>query len=108
MSRSPQCQNFWLPPRDSNPATVTAVQTFLVAPQGFEPRDGYRGTNIFGCPPGIRTPRRLPRYKHFWLPPRDSNPATVTAVQTFLVAPQGFEPRLSESESLVLPLNERA
>ncbi len=25
-----------------------------------------------------------------------------------LVAPQGFEPRLSESESLVLPLNERA
>src|SRR6516162_6252800 len=66
---------------------------FLVAPQGFEPRDGYRGTNIFGCPPGIRTPRRLPRYKHFWLPPRDSNPATVTAVQTFLVAPQGFEPR---------------
>ncbi len=25
-----------------------------------------------------------------------------------LVAPQGFEPRSSESESLVLPLNERA
>ena len=26
----------------------------------------------------------------------------------FLVAPQGFEPRLDESESSVLPLNERA
>jgi hypothetical protein len=26
----------------------------------------------------------------------------------FLVAPQGFEPRSSESESLVLPLNEGA
>ncbi len=29
-------------------------------------------------------------------------------VYMILVAPQGFEPRLSESESLVLPLNEGA
>jgi hypothetical protein len=29
-------------------------------------------------------------------------------VYMLLVAPQGFEPRSSESESLVLPLNERA
>jgi hypothetical protein len=31
-----------------------------------------------------------------------------SADDTELVAPQGFEPRLSESESLVLPLNEGA
>ncbi len=31
-----------------------------------------------------------------------------TSRNVYLVAPQGFEPRLSESESLVLPLNEGA
>ena len=28
----------------------------LVAPQGFEPRDGYCCRMFVGCPPGIRTP----------------------------------------------------
>ena len=36
----------------SGPDTVMP----LVAPQGFEPRDGYRCRNCIGCPPGIRTP----------------------------------------------------
>ena len=34
--------------------------------------------------------------------------APLGRVYMILVAPQGFEPRSSESESLVLPLNERA
>jgi hypothetical protein len=34
--------------------------------------------------------------------------AVDAAVKAYVVAPQGFEPRLSESESLVLPLNEGA
>ena len=40
--------------------------------------------------------------RHNWV--RSANPASVQK----LVAPQGFEPRSSESESLVLPLNEGA
>ena len=40
--------------------------------------------------------------------PRTGTAGLDGPLTSVLVAPQGFEPRSSESESLVLPLNERA
>ena len=42
------------------------------------------------------------------MPPRAKKNARRRRACRLLVAPQGFEPRSSESESLVLPLNEGA